>query len=218
VRPLRPRKDRRSGAALAGWTVRLPHLEVLITQQLHTGSPMLSPAPVMPEERRPPNGEGMEEDTDLARLCCSSAIPLALLAQWTGTTTANAGSIHHAQAPIGFSALFMRDQLLGSLATQRPIGLESKVLSREATSASCAGPREGEHSPREEPCAVEEAEWVEEVGWQEQTRSCARYQDATDAPTDSAEVPDPLRDQLPAFLSPGRVRAPAIGVLLQCAA
>src|SRR5438270_11396970 len=58
VRPLRPRKDRRSGAALAGWTVRLPHLEVLITQQLHTGSPMLSPAPVIPEERRPPNGEG----------------------------------------------------------------------------------------------------------------------------------------------------------------
>jgi len=155
----------------------------------------------------------MQQHADLARLCCGVAIPLALLAQRTGTTTANAGSIHHAQAPIGFSALFMRDQLLGSLATQRPIGLESKVLSREATSASCAGPREGEHSPREEPCAVEEAEWVEEVGWQEQTRSCARYQDAPDAPTDSAEVPDPLRYQLPAFLSPGRVRAPAIGVL-----
>src|SRR5260221_10607816 len=59
-------------------------------------------------------------------------------------------------------------------------------------------------STPEEPCAVEEGEWVVEGGWQEQTRSCARHQDATDAPTDSAEVPDPLRHQLPAFLSPGR--------------
>ncbi len=132
MRPLRPRKDRRSGAALAGWILRLPHLDVLITHKLHTGSPMLSPAPVIPEERLPPDGEGMEEYTDLARLCCGSAIPLALLAQWTGTTTANAGSIHDAQASIGFSALFVRDQLLIIWATQRPIGLESKILAGEA--------------------------------------------------------------------------------------
>ena len=46
----------------------------------------------------------------------------------------NAGAIHHAQAAIGFSAAFMREQLLVSGATQRPIGLESKVLPREAAS------------------------------------------------------------------------------------
>src|SRR2546421_4659236 len=160
----------------------------------------------------------MQQDAHLTWFRGGPTLPLALLAQRTGTTTADAGSIHDARASIGFSALLMWDQLLGSLAPQRPIGLESKVLSREATSASCAGPCAREHSPREEPCAVEEVEWVGEVGWQEQTRSCARHQDATDAPTDSAEVPGPWRYQLPAFLSPGRVRAPAIGVLLQCAA
>lgn len=81
VCPLRPRKDRRSGAALAGWTLRLPDLDLLITHQLHTGSPMLSAAPVMPEERRCCDREGMQQDTDLARFCCGVAIPLALLAQ-----------------------------------------------------------------------------------------------------------------------------------------
>src|SRR5258708_23563143 len=93
---------------------------------------MLPAAPVMPEERRSCDREGMKQDTDLPRLCGGSAIPLALLAQGTGPTTANAGSIDHAQAPIGFSALFMWDQFLLGRATQRSIGLESKVLAREA--------------------------------------------------------------------------------------
>src|SRR5690349_10937610 len=74
----------------------------------------------------------MQQHADLARLCSNAAIPLALLAQRTGTTTANTGTIHHTQAPIGFSALFMREQLLVSRATERPIGLESQVLARKA--------------------------------------------------------------------------------------
>jgi hypothetical protein len=96
VRSLRPRQDhqRRCGAALAKWTLCLPHLDVLIMQKPHAGSPMLSPAPILPEERRTSDGEEMEEDTDLARLCGGVTIPLALLAQRTGTTTADAGSIH----------------------------------------------------------------------------------------------------------------------------
>ena len=53
---------------------------------------------------------------------------------WTGTTTADAGSIHDAQASAGFSALLMLDQGLVSRTPQRPIGLESKVLTREAAS------------------------------------------------------------------------------------
>jgi len=130
--PLRPRKDRRSGAALAGWTLSLPDLDLLITHQLHTSSPMLPAAPVIPEERRSCDREGMQQDTDLPRLCGSSAIPLALLAQGTRPTTANAGSVDDAQAPIGFSALFMWEQLLVGRATQRAIGLESKVLATEA--------------------------------------------------------------------------------------
>src|SRR5579884_1755574 len=75
----------------------------------------------------------MQQHTDLARLCRRTAIPLTLLAQRTGTTTVNAGTIHHTQAAIGFSALLMRAQLLIGGATQCPIWLERKVLAREAT-------------------------------------------------------------------------------------
>jgi len=89
---------------------------------------VLSAAGVAPEQRRGTNNEGMQEDTDLARLCGGVAIPLTLSAARTGTTTADAGSIHDAQAPIGFSALFMRDKFLVSGAPQRPIRLESEVL------------------------------------------------------------------------------------------
>lgn len=117
VRPLRPRKDSRSRAALAGWSLGLPDLNLLITYQLHTGSPMLPAAPVLPEERRSGDREGMQQDTDLARLYGGSTIPLALLAQGTETTTANTGSIDHAQAAIGFSTVFMWEKLLVGRAT-----------------------------------------------------------------------------------------------------
>jgi hypothetical protein len=69
VRPLRPRKVRRFEAALARRPLRLPHLEALIPQKPHAGSPMLSPAPVLPKKRRTSDGERVEKDTELARLC-----------------------------------------------------------------------------------------------------------------------------------------------------
>ncbi len=137
MRPLRSRKDRRSGAALAGWALRLPHLDLLITHQLHTGSPVLPAAPIPPKQRRKANDEWMQEYTHLARLCGGAAIPLALLAERTGATTVNAGTIHDAQAPIGFSALLMWGEFLVGRALQRPIRLESKVLAREATGLPC---------------------------------------------------------------------------------
>ena len=75
----------------------------------------------------------MQQDAHLARLRGGAAIPLTLLAQRTGSTAAKTGPVHDAQAAIGFSAVFMRDQLLVGRATQCSIGLESKVLAREAT-------------------------------------------------------------------------------------
>jgi hypothetical protein len=51
----------------------------------------------------------------------------------SGTTTADAGSIHDAQAPVSFSAVFMRGQFLVCRAPKRSIRLESKILAREAT-------------------------------------------------------------------------------------
>src|SRR5258708_18386248 len=59
-------------------------------------------------------------------------LPLTLLAQGTGTTTADAGRIDHAQAAIGFSASLMGNQRLASRTTERAIRLKRKVLTREA--------------------------------------------------------------------------------------
>ena len=130
MRPLRSRKDhrRRHGAALARGVRSLPHLKVLMTHQLHTGTSMFSPAPVSPEKRRIPDGQWMQQHADLAWFLGGAALPLTLRTQRTGAATADAGSIHDTQASISFSALFMRDQLLVSGAPQRVIGLQSKVL------------------------------------------------------------------------------------------
>ncbi len=94
---------------------RHAHLDPLVSHELLTGTSVLSAAPIPPEKRRKTNRERMQQHADLARLCGSVAIPLALLAQRTGTATADAGSIHHAQASIGLSALLMGAKLLVQL-------------------------------------------------------------------------------------------------------
>jgi len=101
--------------------------------KLYADASVFSPAPVTPEQRLIPNGEWMQQHTDLARFRGGIAIPLTLLAQRTGTTTVHTGSIDHAQAPIGFSAVFMRQERAPGRTAQRPIGLEGKVSSGEAT-------------------------------------------------------------------------------------
>ena len=109
-------------------------LDLLVAQELGACPSVGPTAPVAPEQGCRTNNERMQEHTHLARLRSGAAIPLTLLAQRTGTTTADAGSIHDAQAAIGFSALLMRDQCLVSGATQHPVRLESKVVAREAAS------------------------------------------------------------------------------------
>ena len=107
-------------------------LDALIAQELDTGASVDSTTPVLPEERRIPNDKRMEQDAHLARLARFAPLPLALLAQRAGAATANAGGIHHAQASISFSAVFVRNQLLVSRAPKRPIELASKVLAGKA--------------------------------------------------------------------------------------
>lgn len=102
-------------------------LNELARDQVPARPPVRSPRPVLPEQRRLPDHERMQEETHLARLVRFAAIPLALLAQWASTTTVNAGSIDHAQAAIFFSAVFMREQCLVGRAPKRAIRLESKV-------------------------------------------------------------------------------------------
>jgi hypothetical protein len=61
-----------------GW--RQAHLDALVSHELYTGAPMLSAAPISPEERLTANHERMQEHTHLARLCRSVAVPLTLIA------------------------------------------------------------------------------------------------------------------------------------------
>ncbi|GHO80468.1 hypothetical protein KSD_82390 [Ktedonobacter sp. SOSP1-85] len=103
----------------------------MVLHELLTSAPMLSAVPISPEQRRRTHPKWMQKYTYLARLRSSAAIPLTLLAQRAGTTTANAGSIHHTQASIGFSTLLMRVKLLVGRTPQCAIGLERKVLAGE---------------------------------------------------------------------------------------
>ncbi len=76
----------------------------------------------------------MEQQADLTWLRSRAALPLTLLPQWAGAAAANAGCIHHAQTPIGFSALLVDTQGLPGRTTQRAIWLRGKVATREAAS------------------------------------------------------------------------------------
>src|SRR5258706_136980 len=132
MRPLSPGQGgRRDVWAGRGGRLHLHH-QALAAQQLHARSAMEPPAPVLPEERSRPDGEGMQQHAHLTRLFGGAALPLTLPPQRTGTATADAGRIDHAQASIGFSALLMGYKRLTSRTAQRAIWLEGKVLTREA--------------------------------------------------------------------------------------
>lgn len=132
VSPLARGEDHVRGGWRSSGGRRQADLDALVAHQLHAGAPVDSAAPIPPEQRCGTHSERMQQHTDLARLGRRGAVPLTPLAQRTGTTPADASSIHHAQAPVGFSAVFMGEQLLVSGTAQCPIGLESKVLTREA--------------------------------------------------------------------------------------
>ena len=133
VRSLRARKDDFRFAWRSGGWGRQAHLNALVSHELHTGAPVFSSAPIAPEERSRTNGKRMQQDADLARLCCRAAIPLALLAQRTRAALTNAGRVDHTQTPICFSTPLLRSERSPCWTAQRPIRLERKVSSREAT-------------------------------------------------------------------------------------
>ena len=96
---------------------RQTHFQALVSHERDTGAPVDSAAPIEPEQRGRTHAQRMEQPTSLSRLCGGVTLPLALLTQRAGPTTADAGSIDHAQAAVGFPPLLMRDQLLRSRAT-----------------------------------------------------------------------------------------------------
>jgi hypothetical protein len=86
----------------------------LMTKQLYAYPTVMPTTPVIPEERLISDHERMKQHADLARFGCDAAVPLTLVAQRTGTATANAGSIHDAQTAIDLKALLMGDQCVPS--------------------------------------------------------------------------------------------------------
>lgn len=109
------------------------HVYPLRAQQLYAGPAMLSPTPVTPEQGRVAQGERVEQHTHLTRLFGGTAVPLAPLTQGTGAAAVNTGCIHHTQVSIAFLASLVRSQRLPGRAAQRPIRLEGKVATREAS-------------------------------------------------------------------------------------
>jgi hypothetical protein len=105
----------------------LEDFHALVTHQLHACSSMLPPTPIFPEQGGRTDPEWMQQHADLAWLRGFAALPLALLPERAGTTTVDAGSLHDAQAPVSFSAVFMRGEFLVCRAPQRSIWLERKV-------------------------------------------------------------------------------------------
>jgi hypothetical protein len=92
------------------------------------------PTPVPPEEGIRADDEWMQQDTDPAGFGGSSAMPLTLLAQWTGAALADASSIHQPQTAISLMALFGGGESLPSGAAQGAIRLHHKVSPGEAAS------------------------------------------------------------------------------------
>jgi hypothetical protein len=117
VRPLGTRKGR--GRDREEWRAGRFNLDLdaLMAHQLDACPAVETTTPIPPEYGLRSDAQWMQQHAHLARLCGGIALPLTLLAQGTGTATADTSPIHHAQAPVGFSALLMGDQLLvnGSL-------------------------------------------------------------------------------------------------------
>ncbi len=98
-----------------------------MAEELDACPPMNPSAPVMPEERLTPHRERVQENAYLARFARGVPIPLTLLSFRTRATTADAGSVHHAQAAIGFSALLLDTKLLVGWTMECPVWLDREI-------------------------------------------------------------------------------------------
>jgi hypothetical protein len=206
VRPLRTGKGRRrDGGESRGARFDLDG-DALMAQQLDARPSVLPTTPVPPEQRLRPNDERMQKHTHLAGLGGRTAIPLTLLAQRAGTTTANAGRIHHAQASISLSAPLMRHKRLASRATQRAVGLEDEILPREATSFPGQAYLRGSIARRRSCVCWDRWESLSKLGRAHRIRMELMAQLQT-------QIPDPLRHDLLCFLAHCSMATPAVGVL-----
>jgi hypothetical protein len=129
------------------------NLQALASQPPHTCSPMKPPTPIPPEQGGRAHRERMQQQTHPAGFYRLWAMPLTLLAQPTAATVYDPSGVEYPQRAIGLGALLGRVQRLACWTAERPIGLESEVLSREAASFPGGGgggwaiPRGGSRLP-----------------------------------------------------------------------
>ena len=129
--PLRTREDGRR-CCWRRQSLLQCYVHSLAMQQLHTGPPLLSAAPVLPEHRGRAHREWMQQQTDPTRLCRLLSVPLTLGAQGADTTVSDPGGVEYSQRAIVLGALLSRVQRLVCRTPQCPVGLEGKVLSRRS--------------------------------------------------------------------------------------
>lgn len=112
MRPLRPGKGRQRWVwpGLAGWAYLDFH--TLVAHELHTGAPMLPPAPILPVQWRGTNLKRMQQHTDPTWLHGGFSVPLTLLTHRAAATIKDPGAEEHTQTAIRFAALFRGTQRL----------------------------------------------------------------------------------------------------------
>src|SRR5207244_7779922 len=149
----------------------------------------------------------MQQATSPTRLRGCFPVPLALRTLWAAATIEDPGAVEHAQTAIGFAASLGWAQRLARRTGQHPVGLESEVLPREPIGFPGQGDRRLLIAlyRRLLGCGLFEGG---------SKLSCAHRSWLKHMTQFQAQVPDPLRDNLPRLLSSGRMRTPAVGVLL----
>lgn len=133
MRSLRTRKGRGYQGSADLTILPMLHVYPLRAQELDAGTSIAPATPIVPEKRGRADHERVKQHTDLARFFGGAALPLTLLTQRARAATADAGYIHHPQTSIGFWASLMDRERLPCRATQRPIRLQGKISTREAT-------------------------------------------------------------------------------------
>jgi hypothetical protein len=159
MRPLCSREDQRRRVWVRRLGLLKRHIRPLATQQLHAGAPMRSTTPIPPEQGSRAQRERMQQQTHPAGLCRLVAVPLTLLAQGAHATVYDPGGVEHPQRAIVLGALLGRVQRLACWTAERPVGLEGKVLSREAASfprrvAVTGGPYPGAGAGESAACSL----------------------------------------------------------------
>ena len=137
VGTLRAGKDHFCAAKRSCGGRRQAHLDALVSHELPTGAPVLSAAPIAPEQRCGTHRERVQQATSPTRFRGAFPMPLARLSQRAAATIENSGTVEDAQTAISEALLLGGAQRLARRTGQRPIGLESEILAREATRFPC---------------------------------------------------------------------------------